>query len=363
MIYLLNLLFVPLYYCIIKGTFRERKKANKLFATIACIHAVLFRALANPYNYVDAGWYFLGYYDMAKMSILDLFSPFNPYIDWGVGFDLLTWTLGQFFNNPVILYIIVALLSLIPLFWLYFKLSSNLFLTLLIFFIYPMMYLHGFGVIRQHLAVTIVLLSLFFVDKKWLSLLLALLALTIHTSAIVFFPYYLWRKLPFRKLSIKRALIYVLGGVVIGRMLFTPILSSLDRYSELLTSTENSNNIVPVFFIGGLVFLCFIQRLNNKLKGIRFEMLNFCFYGLAVSLFCIGIPGMGRLTLFFLYVVPIVITYLFLYSKRQFLNYSFLICVFVMVIVLRGIDFSKRNSFNYNYSFFWEKSTTLKNYL
>ena len=87
------------------------------------------------------------------------------------------------------------------------------------------------------------------------------------------------------KLSIKRALIYVLGGVVIGRMLFTPILSSLDRYSELLTSTENSNNIVPVFFIGGLVFLCFIQRLNNKLKGIRFEMLNFCFYGLAVSLF------------------------------------------------------------------------------
>lgn len=138
-------------------------------------------------------------------------------------------------------------------------------------------------------------------------------------------------------------------------MLFTPILSSLDRYSELLTSTENSNNIVPVFFIGGLVFLCFIQRLNNKLKGIRFEMLNFCFYGLAVSLFCIGIPGMGRLTLFFLYVVPIVITYLFLYSKRQFLNYSFLICVFVMVIVLRGIDFSKRNSFNYNYSFFGRK--------
>lgn len=343
---------------------QNKAESKKKFAVATCLHAVFFRALANPYNYVDTGWYYRGFYEMSAMKIDTLFSTYNPYIDWGVGFDFLIWCIGHFSHNPVSLYIIVALLTLVPLYNFFYKTSDNLFLTIIIFVLYPMLYLHGFGVIRQHLAVTFVLLALYYIDIRKISIPLAMLAISIHTSAIVFIPYYIWRILPFKKMAMKKALFYICCSVIVGRMMLSSILSSLSRYSELLTSGEVANNIVPVLLIGGAVFVGFLGKMNKKLDGIRNELFNFSCYGLAIALFGIGIPGMGRLTLYFIYVIPVLVTFFpFALQKYKNIGVSYVILLFILIVILRAIDLNGKNSFNYNYSFFWEKSTTFENYL
>lgn len=361
MTYLINFLLIPVYYITIKIVCRNRNKCNKYFVIVACIHAVLFRALANPYNYVDTEGYALAFSNISSFNLKELFSPIsNPYWGWGIGYVLLNWMIGQFLEQPVFLFIIVTFLSLLPLFWLFYKLSDNVFLTVLLFLSYPMMYLMGFGVLRQHIAVTYVLLALYYVDRMKISFPLALLALSFHTSAIVFLPYYLWRRIPFRQMNLGKVFFYITFGCVLGRAMMHPILSSFSRYSDLLAINENSNNIVPVLILGGLVALAFCGGLNHKLYGIKNDFLNFCVFGLAIALFGIGLPGMGRLTIYFLYAATIAVTFLNIYSlKLKTINNAYLICLFLLIVIMLIKDINDKFGFNYSYSFFWEKYTTI----
>lgn len=358
MIYLLNFLLVPIYYWIIRLLCKRQKQANKIFMITACIHATLFRALANPYNYVDTVWYVKGFEDMSEMNFLDLFSTSNIYLEWGLGYDVLCWVLGQFTSNYIYLYIVVSCLTIIPLFWFYGKSSDMVLITVLLFLAYPMMYLHEFGVIRQHLAITFSLIALYNIDKKIYSIFLVVLAFFIHTSAIVVFPYYVWRKFSFAKSSNIKVLFYVFGGVFVARMLFGQVLMSFSRYTDLLTSAEISNNIVPLLILGGFVLVGLLQHINKKLKEHQAELFNFCSYGLSVAIFSLGIPGMGRITLYFLYVIPAAMTFLSIFrTKFVLLNKLYILSLFVLTFILINLDLGNHAHFNYDYSFFWEHPT------
>lgn len=358
MIYLLNFLLVPIYYCVIRILCKTKEQKNQIFMIIFCIHATLFRALANPYNYVDTEGYAIAFQNIASMNLRTVFSPLNPYLEWGVGYVVINRLIGFFTDDPKFLFICVAALTIVPLCWLYAKTTKNDLMTVLLFLSYPMLYLMGFGVLRQHLAVTYVLLALYFVNRAKYSLPFALLAVSFHTSAMIFFPYYIWRKLSFKKKSGKKGLVFVVGGAFCGRLLLSKILSSLSRYSDLLSSNENANNIIPVIVIGGLVLLFLFEKTYKKTNSTDFEIYNFCLYGLAVVIFGIGLPGMGRLALYFLYIIPIAVTLLGAYSAEfKLLNIGYLFMFSLLIYVLITIDSNSIEGFNYNYSFFWEKET------
>ncbi len=53
MAYLYNLFLVPLYYLLIKTNSKNHICSSRLFYIVVGIHAFLFKALANPYNYVE----------------------------------------------------------------------------------------------------------------------------------------------------------------------------------------------------------------------------------------------------------------------------------------------------------------------
>lgn len=107
-----NFLAVIVYYVIIKIC--KKRNNKKLFFIILSIHAILFRVLSNPYNYVDTHVYADAFESIATSSLKDTLSSTATYIDWGIGYVLLNWIIGQFSHNPQVMFAIMAVIGILP---------------------------------------------------------------------------------------------------------------------------------------------------------------------------------------------------------------------------------------------------------
>lgn len=353
--YLLNFILVITYYFIITQIAPNKYKAKKKFVTLVCIHAVLFRALANPYNYVDTEVYAEAFCQISSWSFADVLNPLNFYAEWGQGYVILNWLLSKISTEPQFMFASLSVLSIVPVMWFYFKTSHSILFTIVIYLLYPMFYYMGFGVLRQHLATGFVLLALYYVDKLKYSIPLALLALSFHISVVVFFPFYLWKRLNLNGRNISKSLFMVVVVCVVIRYLFENIMMSFTRYSHYLDSSSSENNIVPVFFLGSVVLMLWINNVYQHIsERNESNIAGIILYGFAVSLIGIGMPGMGRTSLYFLYVFPSAITLLDKYSSNVMLIeiYKMGILCFVILLLLMSYD-----SHPYAYSFFWERVT------
>ena len=104
MTYLYNLLLIPLYYFVTYHFFPE-KLARKCFFLIVIIHAVLFRALSNPYDYVDTLGYAEAFGIISEMSFKEAVLSVNYFTGWGQGYVTLNWLIGQWTDNPIFLFL------------------------------------------------------------------------------------------------------------------------------------------------------------------------------------------------------------------------------------------------------------------
>lgn len=353
MTYLINFLSVLLYYLVIK--YVCKRHANKIFFIVVTMHAIIFRALANPFNYVDTDNYAMAFDYIASMPFKEAASPLNVYADWGLGYVLFNWLIGQISNNVQTLFAALSVVGLFPVFYFYYKTSNSLLFTVVIYLLYPMFYYMGFGVIRQHVAVGFVLLALYNADNLKHSVLWALLALSFHTSACIFFPYYAWRYINKGNKSLWKSVILIVLVVVVLRTALGGILMSLERYRSLASAQTEASNIVPVVFLGSLLLLFYILNGYKQLRcGTDKNIWDFMLYGFALALVGIGIYGMGRMTLYIMYVYPVAITLLSKYSRERVLisNYKY-----VMLCLVIYLLYSSYSTQPYAYSFYWEQIT------
>ena len=354
MAYIINLILVIIYYFIICDAFRNNiVKRNKCFAIVVGIHAILFRALANPFGYVDTELYDEGFRSIAQMTFSEAVLQVNFYTHWGTGYVLFNWIISRFTDDSKYLFIIASVFSIFPVIWFYFKTSKKLLPAVLIFLLYPMMYIMGFGVIRQHMSVAYILLALYYVDRLKISIPLAILAISLHTSGIVFLPYYLFRRIDFSKNSNEKVVIYVLFVIGICRFSMNYVLSYMPKYAEIVDSKESENNIVPALWLGGLLLTAISSKLNRRLlSSLEKDVFLFFIYGTAMAIFCIGLPGMGRFTICFLYVVPIISSFFYTYTKGETRSIVTIINIIVIVrqLYYKIID----GNFDPNYIFIGE---------
>lgn len=351
MTYLFNLLLVPIYYLLIHGTIRDKQKANKYFAFIVCTHAVLFRALANPYNYSDTEFYALAYQDLADASWIE-FLLYTK--EWGVGYIFLNWILGHINSDPQFLFASLSVISIVPVIWFYYKTSNNLLLSMMIYLTYPMMYYMGFGVVRQHAAVAYVLLSLYYIGEYNKSIPLALLACSLHTSAILALPFFFWRKFNIKKIGIVGYSVFVIIGLFAISFIAPLVIKyfEVSRYDDALVEEGTRNNVVPVVLMGSLLVMSAINGLKKKLEPRKFEILSFLMYGLIIAIFSMGMDQLGRATIYFFYVIPVTVTWLSKYNpKNKLINtlYIFMVFVLIGILLYRGYEPGR-----YDYSFYWD---------
>lgn len=353
MFYLINLLLVPIYWFIINRHTRDKLKKRDRFFKVVFVHAILFRSLANPYNYVDVEGYAIAYENIAKYNLTEALT--SIYSAWGVGYVVFNWLLSRISEDPSVLFIVMSVMSVGGVMLFYKKTSYALLPSIMLYLAHPMLYLMGFGVVRQHLSIIFVLLALYNFNNYKKSLPIALLAVLMHTSCIIFLPFFLWKFLKIENWRFVPMLIVVCIGMIVMRLTMSFFLSYLDRYNESF-GTEGSSNIVPIIFLGLLTMFYYISRTirkcNNPMDKI---IINFMIYAFLVSLFCYGLHGAGRLTLIFIYVIPTAMTILKNYSKGIW-YYSYIVIVFSLVILMlyKSID-----NVDYEYISIWE---TVKNY-
>ena len=126
MFYLFNLLIIPLYYLVIRIITSNKHSANKFFFLVISFHAILFRALANPYNYQeDTFLYAEGFQSISDMTFSDAVLSVNFYTHWGPLYLALNWVLGRITTDPAILFVVVAFLTVGLILWFYYKTSYS----------------------------------------------------------------------------------------------------------------------------------------------------------------------------------------------------------------------------------------------
>lgn len=360
MIYILNFFAVFVYYFFVKVLCKNKGIKDKCFGIIVSVHAILFRILSNPFDFADTMRYADAYTEISDFSFQEVAFSFHEYTVWGQGYAIINWLISRLSLDYNYYFVIIGLFITGGTMWFYRKTSYSLLLTATLFFLYPMLYLMSFAVLRQHIAAVVVLIALYNINNYKISIPLSLFAPLIHTSAIVFIPFFLWRKIKLSNSNPTKIIIYMLIGIILLRILVGVVLGYL---STLLMSERNASfadegdnlNIIPVIILGILVVTILWEKIFTKCRNIDLEIIKFLLYGFLISIFGIGLSGAGRLTIFFLYVVPIASTYLIHYAQRYRLMNQ--LCIFFILIIFLRQMYYMHSSWvlDFSYNFIWNK--------
>lgn len=355
MIYLINLLLALLYYMVLRLAL-PRQNANQAFWWVVVVHAILFRALANPYNYVDTLNYANAFRTISHWSLKEAVVDTNQYSDWGRGYVLYNWIIGRIISDTKVFFIITSVLSVAGAMLYYKKTSYAILAPVLFYLAHPMLYLMGFGVIRQHLAIPLLLFALYYMEEKpKTSLCMVIVAALLHTASIVFVPFYLLHKMV-KRWSFVEAGAFFLTFFIASRFFITMVLSYLPRYGTYMQA-KSSNNSLPVLIIGFTLFLLYEAKVFDRVKrGRDHILLMFMLYGFALSLFCVGLSFGGRLSLPAIYVLPTAISLLYLYGGKRKDEYKLgVVYLFALVFINIYLNLKNGDDIYQHYSFIWEK--------
>lgn len=351
MAFFINLCVVFIYYFIFTVVYRhEPDKRNKLFAIVVGMHAVLFRALADPYIFVDTEQYHKGFDDISAMTLRESVFQLNFYTHWGQGYLLWNWLISRFAEDYHFLYIATAIAGVSTVVWFYYKSVGNVLFPMIIYLAYPMMFYQSCGVLRQHFSVAFILLAIYYLDNYIKSIPLAVMACLMHTSSIVFLPFFFWNKINLKNFSFAILVPLILICLVVFREVMGFILSFMPKYEEIVGSSTESSNMFPVLWMSPIVVISLLCKLYKKnIKQLQSRILSFLYYGFAISIFSVGLSGMGRFTICFLYIIPVASMIIWKYNK----NFKLILIAINVVAVIIQVYFSAAVK-DYNYLFLWE---------
>ena len=352
MFYLFNLLLIPIYYFLIQKSSSNRQKNNELFFKVVCIHAVLFRVLANPLNYTDTQGYALAFENISKMSFSECLTCF--YVDWGIGYVVLNWLLSRISSDPLILFTFLSVATVGGVMLFYKKTSHAYLLTVMFYLMYPMLYYMSFGVVRQHFSIVFLLAALYNIRNYKISIPLAVLGALMHSSSFIFLPFFIWQKFRFDRKPVVFYLACAIVIVVVFRGAISAILAYFPHNENF--ADEGSNNIVPIVVFGVTAFLLYLSGASKRLQtATERNIYSFLLYGLVISLCAFGYAGGGRLPLVFMYIIPVVLTYLKKYTgQKGAWYYPWCFALFCLIILLLYIAY---DPMKYDYKTIFESAT------
>lgn len=355
MVFVINFVAVFIYFILIKQVIKNKVVSDKVFIWIVTLHAILFRIITCPFQVEDAERYVDAYVNISEMTFNEAVLSLNYYTPWGQGYVFFNWILSVFSDLPILLFVGASIISVGGVMFYYKKTSYALLITISMYLIYPMLYLMGFGVIRQHMAVVFVLFALFYADEWKKATALAIIGFLIHNSAIVFFPFFLWNRFFKRDSQSPFFYINVTAIIIALRVCLIVIVSFLPRYLEVLEDSEKTNNIVPLFLLLFLSWIFYMFRIGRKINNVQdYNIYSFTIYGIFVAILGVGIPGAGRLTLFNIYLIPVALTLLYKYSPhRKFYANMYYFAFLAMSILL--IFIGDNGGAEYDFNYLWEK--------
>ncbi len=186
---------------------------------------------------------------------------------------------------------------------------------------------------RQVLGATIAWLAIQYVVERDLKkfLLVTLIAVSFHNSAIIFLPLY-W--IPIRKFSKKSILAIMAIALVIGASGASSILfnaySEVDEERASIANDESGFRVA--YLIEAILFLYIIFKNYKDIpnKPINIVLLNMAIIFCGILLFFIRNANAGRLSWYYMIGLISTITYVCTYSKAKNLTITMMVLSFIL---------------------------------
>lgn len=291
--------YILLLFTVLLFSFLDYKvKENKnIFFIITLIIIALFSGLRN-----HIGWDFNAYYDTIAYGI-----ETNVYSkrEW-LNFNLINLTRSIYY--PQFYFIFTAFLSTILIGITILKYSKNKWISIYVYLTFPLFFLNSMSVIRNFVAISIVVYSIkYIIDKKLVRFVIAvILAAGFHQSAYIALLLY-----PLSRLKLNKKL-YLLILVIIPLMknlLLVGMYKILPYYYIYLRETSNREGRFAIIVI--LLIFVTILLLDKKMiyNNLHNKFFNFYFFGCLIYIMYYKFGTLGhRLslygTIYMIFIVP-----------------------------------------------------------
>lgn len=317
-----------------------RVKSQSQLVFLACY--LLFLAL-----FVGMSDMFGGYdryiYGEAFDSIADTTTEHGSYSANNVfdyfpsepGYTLLNIFISFFTANRYIFILVITFLIYTLLFVSLKKYADNYAFAVILFM--GLWFYFSFTYLRQVLGATIVWLSIDYIAQRrfWKFLLVVLIAMSVHKSAIIFFPVYFipMRKFPPRKIIRLMLLVLLVGISPIPNALFSAYgdVSSVEMQKDY----SATGGFRIAYALEAFFFIYFIINRYRYVKTDRqsIVMLNMALLFCATLLFFVRSENGGRLSWYYMIGVIVTISQLATtgVNKRQVSLFMIALCLFLNV--------------------------------
>lgn len=318
----------------------------------AVLFLIVVCGLRDPFIYPD------------NISYYEFFNGDFSAADDGtlnIGYLLLNGAMGMLTSSFQVFCFVVALI--ITCSYSKFIISYSPYIWLSLFLYVLINYLPSFFLLRQYLAMPFVFMSFKYVieRKQKMYWICALLAFSIHTTALIILPLYYMYGISYSR----RNMLIVFGGTILASLSFMAIGaiigSYFSYYSQYLDMQVEDpawqRALMKVFIL--LVYL-FAMKGHFYNSGIN----RLVFYSMLMNvIICIGAMnffGVFRLREFFSLAdfigIPIILsaTSQMFFPKKHVV--SFLTVVYMVLLVISYISFAEGGNMENGYNFFWESS-------
>lgn len=282
--------FLVLFSSVVAFLYNRRKIQASYW--IWAFILILFSAIRDPYAYRDMPNYVSYFYTGQYETTLTTENV-------NIGYETVT-NLFKIISSSFTLFNTLISIFITTSFAFFCKKESNLpYLSLLLYVL--LIYFPSYFILRQYIAVAISLFAFkYIIDQKLTNfLLIALLALSFHTSAIIIFPLYFIYNIPINKYSKFFVFAFAILITASLKVIASQFLSFSEYYSNYLESDYQASSLRLAMKLSYLVLFLYAFGQDAFKKGWNFLILlciiveNVIYFGSS------GIDGVYRLRAYF----------------------------------------------------------------
>lgn len=329
MVLIANFILCVCLVCIIKP---KRNKTNQnAYIYLTFILLFIIHAFVDINSVKDLDGYLDGYKEITKLSILEIFKYDGWYARFEMGYRYFNKICFYIFDDFRCLLLLYSYIFLKSYYYSIIRLSPYIWVSIALLLLGP--FNQSIYVVRQHFAISILFATIpFFIKKQYLvTCLLALLALSLHTTAFIFFPVYFLYKIENKKRLI---LCLCFLGFVMSFAYNTyysmtgELLSNYESYVNSEDSGQNSNEMLMAFAF--LLSYTLVLKKHVFDEGVNKIVFIIAVLAFVFALVGTGFIGTGRLIMYFS-IIPILLVPLTMYYLKKPVQRTFYCSVILLI--------------------------------
>lgn len=338
--FLLLLFLIILTICWGKIVGFDNLKQNKKYLVIIFLILTLFLTLKSKSVGVDAKSYQKIFYDISKLSFLDVYN----YDRYEIGYKYFCKIISMIWNNYQFFLCIVSIIEMVGFYYFIKNYSKNYIFSLFIFVTFDT-YIFTFGILRQAISLSLLLLSIKFLkENKFIKYAaLVIFSSLFHKTALIFILLYPLKYIKLNKKTMIAFSIAVLLLFFFGDVTIRFILNFIYKPANTTFHSGSGYKLLILLYCFCMFSFYYKDKLK-KLGDYNIDFIKFLMLGTMIQSLSPTFENVGRITIYFIPFLCIVASNLLELIKNKKLT-------FLMFIVLSIYFYIKTNNLFYELLF------------